>query len=127
MKTHWRQALLVDLCDGKRSAQDIGKLVGLTRDAVISRLQRLAKHGMVTTIGDGMSKRYIAVDVRDPVDMDELLEIDDGPKPPLPQQRACLSCGKVFWSFGPGNRLCEFHRRTASGSDYTAHMPTLRY
>lgn len=26
---------------------------------------------------------------------------DDAPK-----QRACLFCGKVFWSKGPGNRKC---------------------
>lgn len=29
--------------------------------------------------------------------------------------RACLCCGRSFWSAGPGNRLCPVCRREASG------------
>lgn len=127
MTTHWRQALLVDLCDGKRSAQEIGSIVGLSRDAVISRMKRLAKQGLVTTTGAGNFKRYIALAERDPVDVEELRETVDEPKPKPRQPRNCLRCGKAFMSWGAGNRLCDFHARVGGDQDYHAHMPSLRY
>lgn len=49
------------------------------------------------------------------------------PKPPERKKRNCLCCGKPFMSFGPGNRLCDTHRRAEGDADHRAHMPTLRY
>jgi len=31
--------------------------------------------------------------------------------------RNCMTCGKKFFSWGPGNRLCDEHRRASTGMD----------
>lgn len=58
-----------------------------------------------------------------------LPEWRDYAKPRMPERkrRNCLCCGKPFMSAGPGNRLCDVHRRADGGPDHHAHMPTLRY
>ena len=49
------------------------------------------------------------------------------PKPVTQERkRNCLRCGKAFLSWGPGNRLCDFHARAGGDQDYHAHMPSLR-
>jgi hypothetical protein len=35
-----------------------------------------------------------------------------------PKVRNCMTCGAKFESFGPGNRLCNTHRRHSDNGDY---------
>lgn len=128
MSTHWKDAVMIDLCDGQRSAKQIGQVVGLTRNAVTGRLQRLARRGLVMTTGAGNTRRYVATVEREPVDVDEMMDISDEPvRPPKLKQRACLTCGKPFMSAGPGNRMCDFHRRLAGNPDYSVTMQGWRF
>jgi hypothetical protein len=41
---------------------------------------------------------------------------------PPEKERNCLTCGAVFMSSGPGNRLCMTHRRESEGGTYSVKI-----
>jgi hypothetical protein len=90
--------MLMSLRREGMSFERIGEYIGRHGKSVSARYYWLTKKGW--TLNEGLTQKQIAEAI------------------PATKLRKCLCCGRSFNSEGPGNRLCQSCRHTASSHDH---------